>query len=101
MQQIRRAIPFLLLFLVFLPCAMAATATSVTEINVEEKREIVVVGAGIAGLAAASFLVQDGWDVLVLEKETRPGRPGHIGIAPRHRLSLGHVIPGRALGRAR
>lgn len=33
----------------------------------------VVVGAGIAGLAAAWELVRSGWDVTVLESERRPG----------------------------
>ncbi|HAK28682.1 MAG TPA: amino acid dehydrogenase, partial [Sphingobacterium sp.] len=31
---------------------------------------VVVIGAGIAGLASAYYLVRDGWDVKILEKNT-------------------------------
>lgn len=30
---------------------------------------VVVIGAGIAGLASAYYLVRDGWDVKILEKK--------------------------------
>ncbi|UIR54642.1 FAD-dependent oxidoreductase [Sphingobacterium sp. SRCM116780] len=36
----------------------------------ENKGTVVVIGAGIAGLASAYYLVRDGWQVKVLEKDT-------------------------------
>ena len=36
-------------------------------------RSAIVIGAGISGLATAAFLAQDGWDVIVLEKNATPG----------------------------
>ena len=37
---------------------------------------VVVIGAGLGGLAAAAHLVGDGHDVTVVERGDRPGRPG-------------------------
>ncbi|THB66532.1 MAG: FAD-dependent oxidoreductase [Desulfovibrio sp.] len=53
--------------------AVPCSATSVAEVEIEEHHEVIVVGAGIAGLSAATFLAEDGWEVLVLEKNDRPG----------------------------
>lgn len=36
-------------------------------------QKAIVIGSGFAGLAAASFLARDGWDVTVLEKHSIPG----------------------------
>lgn len=36
-------------------------------------KKAVVIGAGFAGMSAASFLAKDGWDVTVLEKHAIPG----------------------------
>ena len=33
----------------------------------------VVIGSGFAGLAAATFLAKDGWQVTVIEKNAGPG----------------------------
>jgi phytoene desaturase len=38
-----------------------------------KKKKVVVIGAGFAGIAAASSLAQEGFEVLVLEKHDRPG----------------------------
>jgi len=36
-------------------------------------KKIIVIGAGFAGLSAASFLARDGYDVTILEKNSVPG----------------------------
>lgn len=47
-----------------------------------ERRQVVVLGAGLAGLAAADALVRAGADVLVLEARDRPGGRVHTLRAP-------------------
>ncbi len=37
------------------------------------KKKVLIIGAGFSGLAAASVLAQDGFDVTVLEKNSMPG----------------------------
>lgn len=37
------------------------------------KKQALVIGSGFAGMAAASFLARDGWQVTVLEKNDMPG----------------------------
>ena len=37
------------------------------------KKKSIIIGAGFAGMSAASFLAKDGWDVTVLEKHNQPG----------------------------
>ena len=41
--------------------------------SIGKKRSVIVIGAGFAGLAAANFLHQKGWDVTVLEARNRIG----------------------------
>jgi phytoene desaturase len=38
-----------------------------------DKKSVIVLGSGFAGMAAASFLSRDGWDVTVIEKNEGPG----------------------------
>ncbi|HEX4877898.1 MAG TPA: phytoene desaturase family protein, partial [Chitinophagaceae bacterium] len=37
------------------------------------KRSVIVIGSGFAGLSAASFMARDGWEVTVIEKNPTPG----------------------------
>lgn len=37
------------------------------------KKKVIVIGAGFAGLSAASFMAKAGWDVTLLEKHNIPG----------------------------
>ncbi|PZX62241.1 phytoene desaturase family protein [Hydrotalea sandarakina] len=37
------------------------------------KQQAIIIGAGFAGMSAASFMAQAGWDVTVLEKHATPG----------------------------
>ncbi len=36
-------------------------------------KKVVVIGAGLSGLSAASFMAREGWEVTVLEKQAGPG----------------------------
>lgn len=36
-------------------------------------KKVVIIGSGFAGLSAACFMAQAGWDVVVLEKQSTPG----------------------------
>ena len=38
-----------------------------------QSKKVIVIGAGFAGLSAASFLAQKGWDVTIIEKHDLPG----------------------------
>lgn len=38
-----------------------------------EKKSVIVIGSGFAGLSAASFMAKEGWHVTVLEKNSTPG----------------------------
>ncbi len=38
-----------------------------------EKRTVIVIGSGFAGLSAASFMAREGWKVIVIEKQATPG----------------------------
>ena len=49
-------------------------------------KRIVIVGAGIAGLTAAAYLVKDGFDVLLLEKNERTG--GLVGTLKNNGFSF-------------
>ena len=37
------------------------------------KKQVLVIGAGFAGLSAASFLAQKGWQVTLIEQHELPG----------------------------
>jgi phytoene desaturase len=37
------------------------------------QRSVIVIGAGFAGLSAASFMAKEGWDVTVIEQNDTPG----------------------------
>ena len=52
--------------------SVPATASGLLERKGAAKR-VIVIGAGLAGLAAAYELTQSGHDVIVLEAQTRPG----------------------------
>ena len=52
----------------------------------EERRDVVVVGAGLGGLTAAALLAKRGLDVLVLERNDRPG--GSCGAFRRREWTL-------------
>lgn len=56
------------------------------------KQKAIVIGAGIGGLATASFLAQNGYKVEVFEKNCNPGgRCGQL-IQDGHRFDLGATI---------
>ncbi len=38
-----------------------------------EKKKVIIIGSGFAGMSAASFMAKAGWDVAVLEKHAIPG----------------------------
>jgi phytoene desaturase len=40
---------------------------------VVEKKKVIIIGSGFAGMSAASFMAKAGWDVAVLEKHAIPG----------------------------
>jgi phytoene desaturase len=55
----------------------------------ETKRKIVVIGAGFAGLAAASCLAQQGYAVTVLEKNETPGGRARVFSAEGFTFDMG------------
>src|SRR5689334_15607749 len=57
----------------FLAGAGAAVALSACGATSVRPRRVIVVGAGLAGLAAADAALRDGWDVVVLEAADRVG----------------------------
>lgn len=57
----------------FLAAATAAAVLPGCGRTTVRRRSVVVVGAGLAGLAAADAASRDGWDVTVLEAEDRVG----------------------------
>ncbi len=65
--------------------ALADPSTRPEPINPTRKERIAVIGAGPAGLAAATDLVRQGFRVTIFEKEDRAGGLLRYGIGP-HRL---------------
>jgi phytoene dehydrogenase-like protein len=58
-----------------------------------EKRQVVIVGAGMAGLTAAAYLAREKFDVLLLDKNDRIGglvggfeKDGFFFLIPAHAL---------------
>ncbi|MFV0466585.1 MAG: FAD-dependent oxidoreductase [Lachnospiraceae bacterium] len=54
-------------------------------------RRIVIIGAGVAGLAAAELLAKRGFDVVVLEKEAVPGGQIQLANKPPKKDKIGWV----------
>lgn len=46
---------------------------SCIEVCVKDKYDVIIIGAGVAGLVAGSYLAKAGLKVLILEKNTNPG----------------------------
>src|SRR5579875_3217205 len=60
-------------------------------------RDVLVLGAGLAGLSAARDLMDGGADVLVLEARTRIGGRVHaVALEDGRRLQLGGEVVGHA-----
>jgi thioredoxin reductase (NADPH) len=83
---------------------LAATLGLTAPLDPEEVRDLVIVGAGPSGLAAAVYAASEGLDVLVLES-TAPG--GQAGTSSRIENYLGfptgisgEALAGRALSQA-
>ena len=66
------------------------------------RRQVGIVGAGITGLALATLLARDGWDVDVLEQSPSLGPVGagfmlqHLGQQVTHRLGIGTALRERS-----
>ena len=43
-----------------------------------EKKKVIVIGAGIAGLGTAGYLAKDGYEVTILEKNEHVGGRANI-----------------------
>ena len=57
-----------------------------------EQKKVVIIGAGVGGIATAVFLAQNGFAVEVYEKNAQPGgRCGQMEQAG-HRFDLGATI---------
>ena len=58
-----------------------------------ERRDAIVIGAGLNGLVAAAYLARAGLSVLVLDRASAPG-----GIASEHEIAPGYRLPRFTLG---
>lgn len=56
------------------------------------KKSVVIVGAGIAGIATAIRLAQNGFDVTVIEKNAQPGGRCSQLVRDGHRFDIGATI---------
>ncbi len=41
-------------------------------------KKVVIIGSGFSGMSTASFMAQQGWEVVVLEKQSTPGGRGRV-----------------------
>ena len=60
-------------------------------INASEKADVIIIGAGLAGLNAALNLEQEGYKVIVLEGDDYVGGRAHLPVGARFRA---RVVPG-------
>jgi 2-polyprenyl-6-methoxyphenol hydroxylase-like FAD-dependent oxidoreductase len=67
------------------------------------QKRVLVVGLGIAGMAAAVRLRRLGWDVVILEKAASRRQGGYFialfgaGVAAAERLGIGDLVPDRSV----
>jgi phytoene desaturase len=52
-------------------------------------KKVIVIGAGFGGLAAAAYLARDGYEVVVLEKNSKPGGRALVHKAKGFTFDLG------------
>jgi phytoene desaturase len=57
-----------------------------------QKQTVLVIGAGIGGIAAAARLAKNGYDVTVLEKESTPGGRCNQILRDGHRFDIGPTL---------
>jgi phytoene desaturase len=56
------------------------------------KKSVIIVGAGVAGMATAIYLAKNGFDVTVFEKNSQPGGRCSQIVRDGHRFDLGATI---------
>lgn len=64
---------FFIALLLSVHCLNGCSQSDGADVTTDNHYEVVVVGGGIAGLTSAVFLADDGWDIMVLEKNAYPG----------------------------
>ena len=78
---------FLLYLLAFLRISVTRIAYGVFQMD--EKKNVIVIGAGIGGIATAGYLASTGYNVTIFEKNAYPG--GRCGryVKDGHRFDIG------------
>ena len=79
--------------------AATAPAFAATRKSQGRKHDVIIVGAGFAGLNAARILVENGLDVVVLEADGRAGGRSHTAYDLDSRIELGAAQIGRSYAR--